>query len=314
MNEQTQITEKQESFDLQSIFSKKIDAKQELPKEESKEKPEGKKEEEPVKKPAKEDPKKEAVKSVVDANESEDEDEDEKPDARPKKEPKDDSNNELEKTQKALKETQKWGNETRKQLANYKKTVEKMMQDGILTEDEARALQDHTIVHEDEQQEVSKPVIYGQIWDKELEYMKKYSPSSKEIEESADAFTHLVNHCTQEELIDIFADLSSYEEDETELTKRMIEIGREYYDDIYGDIQDVGSIRNLKKKYSEKEQELQKRIDKLEAKYSKLKEKYEDHDQEPSGMRMRTGGLATGLPKDTTFEPSAIFGKRHKGR
>jgi hypothetical protein len=316
MIESTQVenTENSEAFDVHSIFAKKTEPKTDLPKEEVKEKTEEKKESYPAKKPVKEESRKEVSENDNDEDQEDDEDE-EKEVVSSKKDQKDDSNIELEKTQKALKETQKWGNEARKQLASYRKTIEKLKDDGILTDDEARALQDHTIVHADEpKEEASQPVLYGQIWDKELEYMKKYSPNAKEIDESASAFTHLVNHCTQEELRDIFDDLGAYEDDEVALTKRMIEIGREYYDDIYGDIHESGSIRNLKKKYKEKEDVLQKRIDKLEAKYNKLKEKYEDFDDNPSGMKLPSGGLQTSLPKDVTFDTSAIFQKRNQKR
>jgi hypothetical protein len=321
---ETQNAEKPEAFDVHSIFAKKTDLKAETAIEEPKEKPEEKKKVDPIKNTVKEaKDKKEAAKDFFDPREKEDEDEEEEKEASAsKKEEKEESSpeiqkyrTELEKKEKALRETQKWGNEARKQLAVYKKTVEALKAEGVLTDDEARALQDHTIVHADEpQEEVSKPLQYGQIWDKELAYMRKYSPNAEDIDKSVFAFQHLVKHCSQEELEDIFADLAAYEDDEVALTKRMIEKGREYYDDVYEDIHEAGSIRNLKKKYKQKEEELQKRIDKLEAKYSKLKEKHEDFDSEPSGMKLPSGGLSTSLPKDVTFDPAAIFEKRHQKR
>lgn len=215
---------------------------------------------------------------------------------------------ELEKLQKSVKDTQKSFHENRKQLASYRKAVEKMKEEGTLLDEEAIILLDHT-KFEDQTEEEPLFVKYGKIWDKELPYMRKYAPNQKEIDQHILAFQHFVQTASPKEVNDALNELAQYEEDETEFTHQMLEIGRQYNEDIYSDIHSAGSIRNLKKKYSEKEAELQKKIDKLEKQYNKLKEKYEDYTPEPANLRP-TGIGNIDLPKNVSFDPATIFNRR----
>jgi hypothetical protein len=232
----------------------------------------------------------------------------------PKKLEEVDYKSELEKLQKSVKDTQKSFHENRKQLSAYRKAVEKMKEEGTLLDEEATMLLDHT-KFQDQSEEEPLFVKYGKIWDKELPYMKKYAPNAKELDQHILAFQHFIQTASPEEVNEVLSELSQYEEDETEFTHQMLEIGRQYNEDIYADIHDAGSIRKLKNKYSEKEAELQKKIDKLEKQYNKLKEKYEDYNPEPANLRLPTGsGNNTSLPKDVSFEPAAIFKSRFQHR
>lgn len=216
---------------------------------------------------------------------------------------------ELEKLQKRVKDTQGSFHEDRKKLAAYKKAVEKMKQDGALLDEEATMLLDHTHF-EDAPEEEPLFVKYGKVWDKELEYMKKYAPNPKEIDQHILAFQHLIQTSSPQEINDILSDLSHHEEDEVEFTRQMLEIGRQYNDDIYSDIHETGSIRNLKAKYIQKETELQKKIDKLEKHIDKLKEKYEDFNTEPSNYRLPSGSSYNDLPKEGSFDLRSVFEKQ----
>jgi len=101
--------------------------------------------------------------------------------------------------------------------------------------------------------------------------------------------------------------LSRYEDDEVEFTKQMLEFGRQYNEDIFADIHESGSIRNLKAKYYKKEKELQERLDKVEKKYNKLKEKYEDYNSEPSNYRLPSGGGNVSLPKNDKIDLASFY-------
>ena len=219
---------------------------------------------------------------------------------------------ENERLQKTLKDTQKSFHEDRKKLAAYKKSIEKLKEEGSLLDEEATMLLDHTRF-ENEPEDEPLFVKYGKIWDKELEYMKKYAPNAKEIDQHILAFQHFMQTASPKEVHDTLADLSQYEEDEVEFTRQMLDIGRQYNDDIYADIHESGSIRNLKAKYSKKEDEMQKEIDKWEKKYNKLKEKYEDYNTE-SNLRLPSGSSNMDLPKSVTFDPKVIYGKQFQGR
>lgn len=220
---------------------------------------------------------------------------------------------EFEKSQKTLKDTQKSFHEDRKKLSAYKKAVEKLKEEGSLLDEEATSLLDHT-QFEDSPQEETIFIKYAKIWDKELEYMKKYAPNPQEINQQILAFQHFMQTAPQDEVQDVLSDLAQYEDDEVEFTKQMLEIGRQYNDDIYSDIAESGSIRKLKTKYAEKEAEMQKEIDKWKKRHDKLKDKYEDFNTEPSNYRLPSGSGNIDLPKDATMDPKAIFAKQWQKR
>jgi len=222
---------------------------------------------------------------------------------------------EFEKLQKTVKDTQRSFHEDRKKLSAYKQAVEKLKTDGSLLDEEAQILLDHTKFEEDATpQEVSLFHKWGTIWDKELQYLKKYAPDPKEIDQSIFAFQHFMQTATKNELDEMMDQLSVYENDEVEFTKQMLELGRQYNLDIYSDISEAGSIRNLKSKYAEKELEYQKKIDKLQSKYDKLKEKYEDYNTEPATRLSSGGNENLGLQKKVTFDPATIFESQYHRR
>lgn len=223
---------------------------------------------------------------------------------------------EFEKLQKSVKDTQRSFHEDRKKLSAYKQAVEKLKADGSILDEEAQMLLDHTKFEEGSANQ-EKPLLHKwyDIWDKELPYLKKYANDPKEIDEHIFAVQHFVQTATKAELDDMIKELSVYEDDEAEFTKKMLEFGRQYNLDIYSDISEAGSIRNLKSKYAEKEIEYQKKIDKLQAKYDKLKEKYEDYNTEPATRLSSSGGGENlGLQKKVTFDPATIFESQYQRR
>ncbi len=295
-----------QEFDLHSIFNKKNDVE---PIEEEKI-------DEPVKK---KEPIKEVKKEPVQKSNDDDEDEVEEPESIKEEKPKDKSIDyklENEKLQKTLKDTQKSFHEDRRKLSAYKRAVEKLKEEGSLLDDEANLLLDHTRHADESSSNENEPVLvkYGKIWDKELEYMRKYSSNASDIDKSVIAFQHLIQSASSEEVEDVFADLSQYEDDEVELTKRMISYGREYNDDIYSDIHEAGSIRKLKSKYQERIDELQKELDKSHKKYNRLREKHQDYDSEPGNQRVSSGAGNIDPKKEATFDIGTIFNKQYQRR
>lgn len=296
-----------QELDIHSIFNKK-EAPVEPPIEE----------EEAAKEPVK---KKETVKTVEKEPilDSEGEDEEEVEDVKKEEKPKEkaiDYKSENEKLQKTLKDTQRSFHEDRKKLAAYKKAVEKMKEEGSLLDEEATILLDHAKYEDEPDNNENEPVLirYGKVWDKELEYMRKYSSNAEDINQHTLAFQHLIQSASQQEREEIFEDLARYEDDEVEFTKQMLEIGRQYNDDIYADIHDAGSIRKLKSKFEEEKQELQKELDKVNKKYNKLKEKHQDYDNEPANLRIPSGAGNVDHKKEATFDIGKIFNSRHQSR
>lgn len=283
-----------DALDLESIFEQ-VHAEIEEPKDAQKQRNHNKKEE------------KQALDEDNDkGEETENKPEKQETEKHPEKKETVDYKAEYEKLQKISKDTQKSFHENRKQLAAYKKAVEKLKSEGVLMDEEANMLLDHTHF-EDAPSDVPVLVKYGNIWDKEMQYMRKYSPNPDEIKQHALAFRHLMQSTSYDEAEEILDELSNYEDDEIELTKRMLEIGRQYNEDIYADIHEAGNIRNLKHKYEKKQKELQERLDKMEKKYNKLKEKYEDYNSEPSDYRLPSGGTNVPLPKNDKIDLGAFF-------
>lgn len=223
-----------------------------------------------------------------------------------------DYKSELEKAKKTIKDTQRSFHEDRKKLVAYRKTVEKLKEDGVLLDEEAEMLLDHTSF-ESEPEEESEYLKYHKIWNQELQYMRKYAPDAKEIDQNFEAFQHFVQTASPHEIKEAFSDLKHYEDDEVAFTKQMLEIGRQYNEEVYADISEVGSIRHLKSKYSQNEAKLQKVIDKLTTENVNLKkqfkEKYEDYNTEPPG-RLPTGSTKNDLPTSATFDVGELFSQR----
>jgi hypothetical protein len=220
---------------------------------------------------------------------------------------------EIEKLNKTLKDTQRSFHEDRKKLSAYKKAVEKLKAEGTLLDEEANLLLDHTKFESEAENDTNEPTLnkYARIWDREIEYMRKYSANAEDINQSIYAFQHLIQSCSDKERQDIMDDLSQYEDNEVELTKQMIQMGRQYNDEIYSDINKAGGIRKLKSILYKREEELQKKVDKLQNQYDNLKKKYEDYDSKPGG-RIPSGSSNNNLQKqDATFDVSKIFASRY---
>ncbi len=210
-----------------------------------------------------------------------------------------------EKLEKSSKDTQKSYHENRRQLAAYRKAVEKLKEDGDLLDSEADRLLSIVDI-EDVALPETQIQKYANIWDKELEYMKKYSSNKAEIEQNIAAWKHFLSTAPKEEIDDAIEDMSAYEDDEVELTNYMLDLARKYNEEVYSDIAETGSIRALKAKYSEKEVLMQKEIDKLKKQVNKYKEEYEDYTPEPK-YKLPSGQSKTDSPKYDKIDLNAFF-------
>jgi hemerythrin superfamily protein len=104
---------------------------------------------------------------------------------------------------------------------------------------------------------------YGKIWEQELDNIRKYS-ESKDIDQNVRAFYHLLQNGSEKELEEVFSSLKSLENDSLSLTKKMLEIGKQYNEDVFKDVYEAGGIRELKKKYEQKIDKLKKDLLKYE--------------------------------------------------
>lgn len=222
---------------------------------------------------------------------SKDEDEgaskdDKKLEAEEKKEPSIDYQVELEKAERRYKDSQKWGTEMRKKLTAYEKAIKKHAEAGSLTTDEAEELLDHTKFEDAPPEDESTYVKYAKIWNEGVERMREFADDPKEIDKYVHAFQQLLRDSTSSEQEEIFEQFAEIEDSNASMTRKMIKLGKDYYDETFGEVYESGSIRNFKKKFADKEKDYNKKIDKLQKEIDKYKSKYEDYTEPtllPSG-------------------------------
>lgn len=195
-----------------------------------------------------------------------------------------------EKESKRLKETQKWANEIKTQLNSYKRSVEKFVNDGLLHEDDAKFLLDHTQYKEISDSVLSETEKASKIFREEIENIRKYG-NYENLDGHVKALDHLVENSTQEEIEDMFSDVKELMDDDSVLfTKKILEIASNYYEDVYEDLYKAGNLKNMKLEYQNEISKRDKTIDKLEKELVKLKKRYEDYDTNPQHRIPQTGG------------------------
>lgn len=193
---------------------------------------------------------------------------------------------ELEKAERRYKDSQKWGTEMRKKLSAYEKAIKKHAEAGSLTTDEAEELLDHTKFEDGPPEDESDYVKYAKIWDEGVERMREFADDPKEIDKYVHAFQQLLRDSTSSEQEDIFEQFDELDGNKASITRKMVKLGKDYYDETFGEVYESGSIRNFKKKFADKEKDYSKKIDKLQKEIDKYKSKYEDYTETtmlPSG-------------------------------
>lgn len=228
------------------------------------------KKEPPVKKETEED-KKEKYKSFNNQNDEKDENEKSI-----------DWRKEAEKIQDNLKQTRRWGEESNRKLAAYKKAVEKFKESGALDVDEAEELLNHAKYQDAPDKGKTFYDKAGEVWDREIENIRKYS-DYEDLDKHLHAFRYFAHNGDPAEIDDFYEEVKDLIDSNPILfTKKMLEAGRRYHDEIFSDLLEAGNLKNFKRKYEDKIGDYQKKIDKLEKEIQKYKNKYEDYDENPN--------------------------------
>jgi hypothetical protein len=215
---------------------------------------------------------------------------------------------ELEKAERRYKDSQKWGTEMRKKLASYEKAIKKYADSGSLTTEEAEELLDHTKFEDGAIEDESPYVKYARIWDEGVERMREFADDPKEIDKYVHAFQQLLRDSTPAEQDEILDQFDEFEGNKASITRKMIKLGKEYYDETFGEVYESGSIRNFKKKFSEKEKKYNEKLDKLQKELDNYKSKYEDYTET---TRLPTGGSDKSIDtKRYTTDVKEIYSMR----
>lgn len=201
---------------------------------------------------------------------------------------------ELEKIQRRHKEAEKWGNDARKQLATYKKLVNKFKEDGILTDEDAETLADHTKYEEVAPNDESMLQKLARICDPEIEQMRKYSAEPEKIDQYIHSFQNFINYSEPSEIREAMDELAELEDSPVAFTKKMLEIGRDYNEEVFDDLYKAGSLKNFKVQFNKKIEELNKELDKKDKIIEKYKKKYEDYTEQNHNLPYGGSGKSMG--------------------
>ena len=218
----------------------------------------------------------------------------------------------LEKSQKLMKETQRWGHQNSKKVREASRSVKALVDSGSLTEDEAQGILSVLQSEVEEDDEIQAPAAQNpfaslfQVANRELEHIRKYSEDDL-LQDKIEAFDFLLSVSSKEEVSDIFETLADLEGDPVKLTRKMIALGQEAYEDSYKAIKEAGGIKDYLSSQNNQIEKLQKKIDKLEKKLSQ----YEDYDK----PNYRIAGTADINEKSAHRDTiSALFAERDRPR
>lgn len=216
----------------------------------------------------------------------------------------------LEVAEKRLAENQKYGRESARKLKNVLKTTQKLTDDGLLAEEEAKELLE--IIHSDVEdipedvfEDPSRPFdkIF-RIANKEFQNILKYTDDDR-LEDKVKAFDYFLSISSKEEIEEVLEELTELVGDPVKLAKKMLSIGQAALDESYSEIQQTGGFKNYIAKKNGDIEKLQKKIDKLEKKLSQ----YEDYDK----PRFRIDELSeTEGEKPSRDTISSLFDERDK--
>ena len=220
---------------------------------------------------------------------------------------------ELEKTRKTILENQKYGRQNAQRLKSALKLTKEMLENGALSEAEAQSLMESLNNNDDVEVGLGETSPYDahpfgkvlKIANTQLENLRKYSDDDL-LDDKVKAFDYFLSLASPEEVKGALEDLTELIEDPIKLTKKMLSIGKLYYDESYKDIASAGSVQNYIKQKHEEIDKLNKNIDKLTKKLAQ----YEDYDQPRN--RINEVGESNDTPPGKRDPSDDLFHERDK--
>ena len=217
---------------------------------------------------------------------------------------------ELEKNRKTILENQKYGRQNAQRLKGALKQAKILMENGALSEEEGMSL--ITSLESDHEEEVETSPYdahpFGKVLkiaNTQLENLRKYSDDEL-LDDKVKAFDYFLSLASPEEVKGALEDLTELIDDPIKLTKKMLSIGKLYYDESYKDIASAGSVQNYIKQKHEEIEKLNKNIDKLTKKLAQ----YEDYDQPRN--RINEVGESNDTPPGKRDPSDDLFHERDK--
>ena len=219
---------------------------------------------------------------------------------------------ELEKTRKTIAENQKYGRQNAQRLKSALKLTKEMVENGALSEAEAQSLMESLSNNDESEAEVEHSPYAAHPFGKvlkiantQLENLRKYSDDEL-LDDKVKAFDYFLSLASQEEVKDALEELTDLIDDPIKLTKKMLAIGKRYYDESYKDIASSGSVQNYIKEKHQEIEKLNRSIDKLTKKLAQ----YEDYDQ--PRHRISEVGESNDMPLGKRDLSDDLFHERDK--
>jgi hypothetical protein len=216
----------------------------------------------------------------------------------------------LEKTRKTILENQKYGRQNAQRLKGALKQAKTLVESGALSEEEARHL--ITSLESDDEEAVEASPYdthpFGQVLkiaNTQLENLRKYSDDDL-LDDKVKAFDYFLSLASPEEVKGALEELTELIDDPIKLTKKMLSIGKLYYDESYKDIASSGGVSQYIKSKQEEIEMLNKSIDKLTKKLAQ----YEDYDQ--PRYRINEVGESNDTPHTKRDPSSDVFDDRDR--
>ena len=148
---------------------------------------------------------------------------------------------ELEKTKQQVIDNQKYGRQKAQQVKNLKRSIKQLTESGNISDLEAEPLL--KILENDDVDEDEQPVFANtplvdifKIARAELPNIRKYNDEDAEFDDKVNAFDYFIQLGDREEVEETVKELESLKGDPTKLTKRMLAIGKKYYEEDYREL------------------------------------------------------------------------------
>ena len=220
---------------------------------------------------------------------------------------------ELLKSRKVITDTQRFGHQNARKLKNALKITQELVASGSLSREEAQSLVeslkngDSATAPELEVSPYNSHPFANvlKIANTELINLRKYSDDEL-LDDKIKAFDYFLNLAPLEDIQEALEDLTELSDEPVKLTKKMLSIGKHYYETSYKDIKSAGGVFAYIDKKNQDIDSLHKTIDKLNKKLSQ----YEDFDKPRYRIAEVGNGVdGTGGVKDTI---SALFEERDR--
>ncbi len=222
---------------------------------------------------------------------------------------------ELLKNRKVITDTQRFGHQNARKLKNALKITQELVASGSLSREEAQSLVESLENSSGETATELEGSPYNshpfanvlKIANTELINLRKYSDDEL-LDDKIKAFDYFLNLAPLEDIQEALEDLTELSDEPVKLTKKMLSIGKHYYETSYKDIKSAGGVFAYIDKKNQDIDSLHKTIDKLNKKLSQ----YEDFDKPRYRIAEIGNGVdGTGGVKDTI---SALFEERDRVR